>query len=285
MANTKLSDLIDDVIVLRSVYSKTGNVYFTQPAKDPKTGRYPECVKDVDSHGDMILTNEERLSDDRKYFVKTTDVFKLYDGISFNLKDPYERNKWEAIKHCVYIAPDREAKDENGNYLIDGTMDWKSKRPRYGVAELYVDRPGLEAQKKVTRKQLIHKALSFIFDDERGAEGRLLRARLLGKNMKNMPDADVTDFLMDIAEKTPERIVNIYTGGDTSIRMLFMDAKEQHKIYKKDGIYLYGDNVQLGVTDEAVIQWFKDSKNKKMADIIRKEVYPEYNKQDTKSEK
>jgi hypothetical protein len=38
------------------------------------------------------------------------------------LDDPYDRNVWEAIKNCKFIAPDRYAKDENGDYLIDGTM-------------------------------------------------------------------------------------------------------------------------------------------------------------------
>jgi hypothetical protein len=44
-----------EVIVLRSVYSKTPIKYYIQPCKD-KMGRYPKCVKRVNSQGDMILT-------------------------------------------------------------------------------------------------------------------------------------------------------------------------------------------------------------------------------------
>jgi hypothetical protein len=57
---TTQADLIfDNKIVLRSVYGKVGMKYFIQPCKD-KIGRYPECVKQVDSHGDMILSDAER---------------------------------------------------------------------------------------------------------------------------------------------------------------------------------------------------------------------------------
>ena len=278
---TKNADLIDNVIVLRSVYGKVGQKIMIQPCKDPRTGRYPDFVKQVDSHGDMILTDEDRSDPNRKYFIKVTDLITIEDGTTFDLKDPYQNAKWEAIKNCPLIAEDREEKDENGNYKIDGTMDWRSRNPRYGTAELYVDHPGLEAQKKVTRKQLIHKALTFIFEDDRGAEGRVLHAKLLGKYMNNMPDADVTDYLMEIAEKNPEKIINIYTGNDTSLRLLFVDAKDKKVIYLKNKLYFYADDIVLGATDDAVISWMQDPKNKKTLELIRKDVYPENYKKDS----
>ena len=58
----KDSDIIENVIVLRSVYGKVGMTYRIQPCKDPATGSYPECVKRVNSQGDMILTDAERNS-------------------------------------------------------------------------------------------------------------------------------------------------------------------------------------------------------------------------------
>lgn len=74
--------------------------------------------------------------------------------------------------------------NEKGDYLIDGTVDPRSKRPRYGTAELYVDRPGFEAQRRVTRRKLIVEASNYIMNDERGYEGRLLVAKVLGRDMK-----------------------------------------------------------------------------------------------------
>jgi len=223
----------------------------------------------------MILSDAEKNDPDRNYFLKENQPIIIEDGFTLNLENTRDRFIWEAIKNCQLIAPDRYAKDENGNNLIDGTMDKKSLHPRYGIAELYVDKPGVETANKVTRKKLIHKACEYIFGDERGSEGRLLKARLLGKNMKNMPDADVEDYLLQIAEKSPEKIINLYTGSDTSLRILFADARDKKVILIKNKLYIYGDDVVLGATDDAVITWMKDPKHKKLLDLIRKDVYPE----------
>ena len=271
-ATTK-ADLISNVIVLRSVYGKVGIKYFIQPCRDPKTGRYPDCVKPVNSHGDIIITDAERNSG--KYFIKETDTFVIEDGTTFNLDDEIDAAKWEAIKNCVLIAPDRYAKDASGNYLIDGTVGWKSKKPRYGVAELYIDRPGYESAQRVSKKKKIHNAASYILDDPKGSEGRLLIARLLGKSMTNMPDADVEDYLLSIAEKDPDKIISLYTGDDTNLRLLFIEARDKKVIYIKNKLYLYADNVVLGATDDAVITWMKDPKNRKTLELIRKDTFPD----------
>lgn len=271
-ATTK-ADLISNVIVLRSVYGKVGIKCFIQPCRDPKTGRYPDCVKPVNSHGDIITTDAERNSG--KYFIKETDTFVIEDGTTFNLDDEIDAAKWEAIKNCVLIAPDRYAKDASGNYLIDGTVGWKSKKPRYGVAELYIDRPGYESAQRVSKKKKIHNAASYILDDPKGSEGRLLIARLLGKSMTNMPDADVEDYLLSIAEKDPDKIISLYTGDDTNLRLLFIEARDKKVIYIKNKLYLYADNVVLGATDDAVITWMKDPKNRKTLELIRKDTFPD----------
>ena len=271
-------DLKSNVVVLRSVFGKVGQKYFIQPQRDSR-GRFASCVKRVDTHGDIILTPEELSleSQGKAAYIKEDDVFIIEDGKTFNLDDIYDAAVWDAIKNCPLIAPDRFAKNDKGEYLIDGTVDPKSKRPRYGAAELYVDRPGFDAQRRVTRRKLIVEASNHIMNDERGYEGRLLVAKVLGRDMKNQPNADVEDYLLSIAEKTPEKIINCYTGGDIQLRMLFIEAKEKGVIYKKNGLYLYGEegNVTLGATDSAVIEWMKVAKNAKTLTLIRKDTYPE----------
>lgn len=268
----KKNDLVQNIIVLRSVYGKVGIKYYIQPCKD-KQGRLPSCVRSVDSRGDIILKDAERNSDE--IFIKENETFIIEDGTTFNLDDKYDKAKWEAIKNCTLIAPERFAKDDNGNYLIDGTLGWNSKKPRYGIAELYIDRPGYESAQRVSKKKKIHNAATFIIDDERGAEGRLLIARLLGKNMSNMPDADVEDYLLSIAEKTPDKIIDLYTGNDTTLRLLFIEAKDKKVIYIKNKLYLYADNIVLGATDDAVLTWMKDPKNSKTLELIKKDTYPD----------
>lgn len=271
-------DLKSNIVVLRSVFGKVGQKYYIQPQKDSR-GRYAECVKRVNSQGDIILTSEEieREAKGLAAYIPETELFVIEDGKTFNLDDVYENAVWEAIKNCDLIAPDRFAKNDKGEYLIDGTVDPRSKRPRYGTAELYVDRPGFEAQRRVTRRKLIVEASNYIMNDERGYEGRLLVAKVLGRDMKNQPNADVEDYLLSIAEKTPEKIINCYTGGDIQLRMLFIEAREKGVIIKKDGLYVYGDDgkVALGTTDSAAIEWMKTQRNAKTLALIRKDTYPD----------
>lgn len=261
----------NNIIVLRSVYGKVGQKYYIQPCKDPKTGRLPECVKKVNSQGDMILTDAERNSG--KYFIKENETFIIEDGTTYHLDDEIEAAQWEAIKNCILIAPDRYAKDSQGNFLIDGTPGWKNTRPRYGVAELYIDRPGYEAVQKVNKTKEIHKAVSFILDDPKGSEGRVLMARLLGKHMTNIPDAEVENYLLSIASKDPKKIISLYTGDETSLRLLFIEAKDKHVINLKNKLYIYADDIVLGPTDDSVIAWMKDPKNKKVLELIKKDTF------------
>ena len=272
MSTTKTELEINNIIILRSTRGKVGQKYYIQPCKD-KNGRLPDCVKHVNSQGDMILTDEERNSG--KYYIKENETFVFEDGKTFNLDDPIDKAQWEAIKNCPLIAPDRYAKDKNGNLLIDGTMGWKNVRPRYGIAELYIEKPGYEAVRKVNKKRKIHNACSYILDDPKGVDGRVLMARLLGKHMTNVPDADVTDYLLTIAEKDPDKIINLYTGADINLRLLFIEAKDKHVIRLKNKLFIYADNIVLGATDDAVITWMKDAKNKKVLELIKKDTYPD----------
>ena len=281
----KDGDLKTNIVVLRSVFGKVGQKYFIQPQKDSR-GRYADCVKRVNSQGDIILTQEEMEKESKGLaaYIPETELFIIEDGKSFNLDDVYEKAVWESIKNCELIANDRFAKNDKGEYLIDGTIDPRSSKPRYGVAELYIDRPGFEAQRRVSRRKLIVEASAFILGDERGYEGRLLVAKVLGRDMKNQPNADVEDFLLSIAEKTPEKIIDCYTGGDMQLRMLFIEAREKGVIVKKGGLYLYGEegNVALGATDNAAIEWMKSSKNTKAVNLIRKDTYPDMYDEDNK---
>lgn len=272
---TNLELNLSNKIILRSVRGKVGIVVKVQPCKNPKTQKYADCVKRVDSNNDMILSETERNDPNRIYFIKETDVFDIVDGTTFDLDDVRDRFIWEAIKYCPLISPDYYAKDSNGNSLINGTPGWNSKQPRFGIAELYVERPGVEANRRVSRKKLKHDAESYIYDDERGAEGRVLKARLLGHKMNNMPDADVTDYLLQVADQDPEKIINLYTGGDTAVRLLFVEARDKHIINYKNKLYIYADNVVLGASDEAAILFLKDPKNANVYKLIKQDTYPD----------
>lgn len=280
---TKADITFDNIIVLRTIYDKVTDMkYYLQPCRDRLTGQYPKCVKRITKDGNMIMSDKERddYSEGKVAFFPENHIFVIQNGKTYDLNDMWQAAEWECIKNHQVIVPDRNAKDSNGNLLIDGPISTPSKPTRNGVAELYIDRPGLDTQRRVSKKQLRHKAEAFIYDDVRGADGQRNMARILGKDMSNQPIADVIDYLTRIADKDPEKIINLYTGGDISLRLLFIEAKEKHVIYLKNKLYLYGDNIVLGATDDAVLAWMKDPKNLQVLELIKKDTYPEYNVQD-----
>lgn len=275
MAESKKEIELSQKVILRNVRGKVGIIVKVQPCIDPETGEYADCVKRVDANGDMILSEKERNDPNRPYFIKETDTFDIVDGTTFDLENVRQRFIWEAIRHCPLIAPDYYAKDKNGNSLINGTPGWNSPNPRFGIAELYVERPGVEASRRVSRKKLKHDAESYIYGDERGYDGRVLKARLLGHRMDGMADADVTDYLLQVADRDPDKIISLYTGGDTAVRLLFIEARDKNIIIYKNKLYTYADNVVLGATDDAAILFLKDPKNANIYKLIKRDTYPE----------
>jgi len=282
MAETKKQIDLSQKIILRSVRGKVGIVVKVQPCVNPETGEYPDCVKKVNSNNDMVLSEKEINDPNRPYFIKETDTFDIVDGTTFDLENTRQRFIWEAIKYCPLIAPDYYAKDSKGNSLINGSSgeytlkDYYNRNPRrFGIAELYVERPGVEANLRVSKKKQRFDAEGYIYGDERGYDGRVLKARLLGHKMEGMADADVTDYLLQIAQSDPEKIISLYTGGDTAVRLLFVEARDKNVIIYKNKLYQYADNVILGATDEAAIMFLKDPKNANIYKLIKQDTYPE----------
>lgn len=272
---TRNGDLKRNIIILRAAWGKRGQKYYITPQKDKK-GLYPDCIRKVDANGDMIL----KPGDDPYLLIPENYIFTLQDGTTFDLSDPRQEKEWRAIENCFLIAPSRFAKNSDGSYMIDGTVDTVTNsaygaNSRYGRAELYVEQPGLESKQKVTRKKLELQAKNYIY--KYGYGDWLLFARVLGRNMDDLPEADVEYFLMSVAEKTPEKIIDICSGGDLANRVLFIAAKEKGIIKKHNGIYTYGedDNLILGASEEVVIDWMRQPKNKKTLELIRKDAYPE----------
>lgn len=267
-------DVKSGKIVLRSVFGKIIK-YVIQPTRDDR-GRWPECVKPVNKDGDIILTEKEREEENHgiKHYIPQNATFTVQDGTEFDLSDIYQAAEWAAIENCSIIAPSRMAKGKDGKYLIDGDVTNNTGTARYGRAELYIEVPGLITQKKVDRVKKKHEAVSLILNDPRGTDGLRLRAKLIGRNLDNQPTSDVEDYLLQIAEKDPDKIISIYNEENVGYRVLFTEAKDKKVIIYKDRSFWYGD-IQLSGTDEGVITWMKQPCNANTLQMIRNEVYPE----------
>lgn len=255
-------------ITLRSPYKV--KEYHFQPLKGANGMNLPFVKKvryDHNGNSEMILSEAERNDPDSVYFIPEDMDIVVTEGTTFDLDNPYEKNLWEAIKDSELIAPTRDSRDANGDLIIDGN------RYRYGRAELYVDIPGEQSERSVKKRMLVTKAWMYIEQDS--VDGRLTKCKLLGKNLKHAPSSDVQDYLYTEAEKNPEKIIDLYTNGDTALKLLCVDAKEKGVVKKVGGLYTYGDSV-LGATDDAMILFFKTAANKAILDLIKRETYPEF---------
>lgn len=264
-----LEDLENKVITLRNVYGKMKECHF-QPGRQKNGARFP-FVKPVryDSMGnaEMILSQDELNSPERDYFIPEDLDIVITDGTQFDLRDKLQRNKWLSIADSDLIAPSRDARDKNGDFYIDG-----NKR-RYGMAEFYVDIPGEESEKAVSKRKKITEAWTYIGKDSKN--GLATKCKILGKYMDNAPDADIAEYLYRRAEKNPDEVLELYKSSDMALKLLLIDAKEKGIILKKDGMYVYADTL-LGATDDAVMIFLKTPTNKRVVDQIKIEVYPEY---------
>ena len=260
------------VITLRSVYGKMKEYHF-QPGKQKNGMPFP-FVKRVrvsaDGTTEMIMSDAEMNNPDSQYYIPEDMDIVVTDGTTFDLSNPLEYNKWKSIENSELIAPMRGARDENGELVIDG-----DKR-RYGMAELYVDVPGQESERAVTKRKLITKASTYIEQDS--VEGRLTKVKLLGKAMRHAPSSDIENYLYERAEKNPQEVIELYTSQDIALKLLLIEAKEKNVIRKRNGVFMYGD-MALGATDESILLYLKMPSNLKILQGIKNETFPNFVKQ------
>lgn len=277
-------------ILLRSVYGKVGQIYTINPCPN-NNGQFCKWVRRIDSQGNMILSDADKnesvtLSDGTKmpllqYLIPENKEFKIQDGQEFDLSKIEDLAEWEAIKNAPLIASSRYEKNPDGTYKIDGNVYDRTTHPRNGAAELYVDIPGIETEARVSKAEKVYNASKYIFESSQ--EKRLQITKIMGKHMEAMPPSDITEYLIEVAKRNPDRIIKLYKDENVSDRLLFMDAKDKHVIILKGGFYIYGEDINLGATDDNAVAWLIDPKNKKIAEMIRQDTYPEMYKKDTKT--
>ena len=122
------------------------------------------------------------------------------------------------------------------------------------------------------KKQIVFKAMQYIYEDSETE--RIKKCRVLGRNLSTAIPADILDYLIEIAERDPRKIINLYEGEDWKMQLFILDAIDRGVIRKADGIYKYDDKM-LGGSMEATVTFLRDIRYKKLLDSIKRETYPE----------
>ena len=259
---------MEDRFITRFAYGKMP-IIKCQPAP-LENGQFPDHIKIPDSNGNILYTpKEQKELDEGKIFLKSTDVFELRDGMEWDLSNPMQDAIWKAIGHADFIVPERTAKDKNGNLMIDGD------RNRYGNGDVYIERPSAIANTSVNKREKRIDAGVYIKDDS--PEGIKLKCRMLGQFTEGRTTNDLKEYLYGLAEGNPDKVIDLYKGSDTQIRLLVMEAIEKRVINFRDNLYYFRDTTLLGGTTlDAVVNYLKGSENKKLFDLIKSEVMPTY---------
>ena len=274
----------DNIVVLKSVYGKTsGQDFHILPCIDPETGDYPDCVRpsviNADGTIGQMILSEKDLNDRSKgkVFIPMEIPIVVKHNETFDLNKPADAAKWEAIKHSKLIAKERFQKDEKGNYVVDGEKAFQATngmiKGHYGLADLYIDRPGVAAKARNDIRMLQAKAISLIGEDS--LDGMVKKCRLLEKDMSHANSNDVMDYLMTFAQKDPQKIINLYTGSDTTNRLLVIDALDKKVIVKRDNLLIYADNIVLGASVDAAVAYLTSPTGVKIKELILQETYPQ----------
>lgn len=281
-----------NIVILKSAYSKTpGQAYYIQPTRKPN-GMWPDCVREEDASGQMILSEKDKtFLSNGGYLIPASKVIKVEHGQTFDLSNPKDKATWEAIEYSSFIAPDRFAKDSKGNYIIDGETPFVSSGTveglvsgRRGVADLYIEHPGVISKTKNDRKKKIHDAQTYIFGDT--IDGWLTKCKLLEKDMSHAAVSDIEDYLLTQAERYPEKIIDLYTGTTTSVRLLLIDAIGKGIVIKRGGTLIYADDVILGTNTDSAITYLTNPDHKNIKELIMRETYPDlYKKESDKTSK
>lgn len=270
-----------NIIVLNSVNNKTpGQEYKFNPVPN-KYGVFPACVRKVNKDGDMILSEKDKqlMNEGKAVFIPENIEIRVTHGTSFNLDDMKQAAEWEAIKNSKLIAKDRAERDANGVLIIDGalpTVDrFDNPRGRYGIAELYIDHPGLNNQIKVSLAKRIHEAQELIFNDSLAHQ--VLICKLFEKDMTHAHPNDVEAYLLDQASKSPEKVIKFYNAEESAVRLLLLTAIDRGVVTRRqEGLY-YAD-IKLGSNIDIATSFLKADENKIIKQELKKETYPELEK-------
>ena len=79
------------------------------------------------------------------------------------------------------------------------------------------------------------------------------------RDLRNAYPADILDYMISIAEKDPNKIIEMYEDDNWKMHLFILNAIERGVIKRHEGIYRYDDKV-LGGSIEATITLLRDVK-------------------------
>ena len=230
------------VIILKAVYKNAGP-FTACPVKDPdRPGFYLGVER---------LSDEEKRK--REYYVEPEKLaIKIKDGKIFDLSKIVDRLNWGWIKYVPEVV---------------GSFE-KAQKSSYEI-RFYVKIEEVESQKTISRINLKLKALNLVDQDD--PLNYSSRVRLLEMDMRGQTALSQKEFLMEEAEREPQKVINAYESDTIGIRLLVLNALDRNIIIYDQNIYSY-NTVTLGMNEDAVVEFLVRSVNRPIRELIEGDI-------------
>lgn len=244
-------------IVLRSLTGKRQTTCFASPLPMKNNGELyrgivPSFVK---------TEHKEQFP----YIPDETTRIALDDGTTF---DP--ENETDKVTISWLLSP--QDKSKTHPYVVWNKEDARSKPS----ARFYVENKEAEADKTVSRKKRIIQAQNLIASElTEGQKINLAKATGLSSADKYSKN-QLEEYLFNYAESSPDLIIRLSSKESSTDLTLsgFVSDLIKHKIIGRRGrgAYKFGngeDAIVLGLDNEAIIKFLKDSKNKETLESLK----------------
>jgi len=229
-------------IILKAKNPKSDQKLVVSPIKDGRGGYYG-LTKKINRASNQVVFNIDPLK------TKIT----IEDGKEFDVNNDVDMSYWNFVK-----------------YYIDFIETSEKKANQSKTALFYIDVPIVQAKETINKKKLRHKAEEYIYGDS--IKNYQNRIRLIGNiNMENNSPEEQLNYLLDVAEKNPEKVISAYENTHTTIQLLFYKALDTGVIIKQNNIYKYQEHL-LGNDEIQSIVFLQQEKNNDILQMLKKDV-------------
>lgn len=250
-ARMKSNSFYGKRIQLRSTYGKSAQPVNLEPSHERGyDNRWLGIPKLTNSQRELMEKHGFVLAVPGETFVKAPDGFDIDCGTEQGLY------LWEWMQYAPQIISDTDTYDHD--------------KPHEGAdKEFYVIVPADEVEKR---------AKGFV---DRFAAADWIRtlsprkwydvARLIGSGMDGATQVDVFNYLMDLSERTPQRLLDVKKDNQADTRLFIKRLIDKGIIKIQDGGYRYND-LLLGTSEHQVLDTISMGKHADVVQYMRNQL-------------
>lgn len=212
---------------------------FIIPKEDPKTRKTIDYVAMLPEHlregvGVSLLPKLDR--DDNVIDELTIRAYHLQ---VFDLNNATDALFFEIIKGDAMIASSKDAINPDQH-------------------RFYIEDKEREASAKISKSRIKGKAFAII--EQLSLDQQTNYARILGKFTKDLSRTQVEGVLFDVAEATPQLILDVDNDKDLKHKIFLRRCLERNILHMDNGKYMNAKEM-VGINEEYAIMWLKDPSN------------------------